>query len=368
MNSRRLRPRRHPRRGATLVLAALLMAFMLAMVAFALDFGYIVLVRTQLQTAADSAAMSAAASAADINRSFAEVLDTAARYADYHVAGGKHVGLNPADVELGFWDFDRRRFMPSGPRCNAVRVVTRRDQTANGEVGLFFGRVLGGGGTALQAEAIAAFEDNFSGFRPPPSGENLEFLPFAIDKRTWDALMAGRGRDDWSWDPDCGEIHRGGDGIPEANVYPRRTGAPGNRGIVDVGSKNNSTRDVRRQILEGLSPEDLSYHGGTLELDEHGKLVLPGTPGLRATLGHELQAIKSQARIVPIFRDVRGRGERARYTIVQFGAVRVLDVRLTGRWKRVIVQRANVTVRGGIRAPDDERTSHSILSPVHLVR
>ena len=53
---------RRSRRAVTLILAALMMVFMLAMIAFALDIGYIVLVRTQLQVSADSAAMAAAAS------------------------------------------------------------------------------------------------------------------------------------------------------------------------------------------------------------------------------------------------------------------------------------------------------------------
>ena len=44
-----------------LVLAALLMILLVGMIAFAMDIGYIVLVRSQLQTAADSAAMAAAA-------------------------------------------------------------------------------------------------------------------------------------------------------------------------------------------------------------------------------------------------------------------------------------------------------------------
>ena len=48
------------RRGVTLVLAAFLMVLMLGMVAFAVDCGYMVLVRSQLQGAADAAAMAAA--------------------------------------------------------------------------------------------------------------------------------------------------------------------------------------------------------------------------------------------------------------------------------------------------------------------
>ena len=54
------KPRQPRRRGVIAVLAALLMVVLFAMVAFAVDLGYITLVRTQLQAAADSAALAAA--------------------------------------------------------------------------------------------------------------------------------------------------------------------------------------------------------------------------------------------------------------------------------------------------------------------
>ena len=53
------RPEDKSRRGAVIVLTAFLMIAMLAMVAFALDIGYILVAKTELQQAADSAAMAA---------------------------------------------------------------------------------------------------------------------------------------------------------------------------------------------------------------------------------------------------------------------------------------------------------------------
>ena len=47
-------PRRTHRPGAITVLAALLMVFLLIMVAFAVDLGWIIVVRMQLQNAADA--------------------------------------------------------------------------------------------------------------------------------------------------------------------------------------------------------------------------------------------------------------------------------------------------------------------------
>ena len=54
MSVRRLRPRN--RKAAVLLLSAFLMVFLLGVVAFAVDIGYIVTVRTQLQSAVDAAA------------------------------------------------------------------------------------------------------------------------------------------------------------------------------------------------------------------------------------------------------------------------------------------------------------------------
>jgi Flp pilus assembly protein TadG len=55
------RPKRgQSRRAAIAVLSAILMVAMLAMVAFGVDVGYMMVVRTQLQTAADSAALASA--------------------------------------------------------------------------------------------------------------------------------------------------------------------------------------------------------------------------------------------------------------------------------------------------------------------
>ena len=49
-----------PRRGTITILAAFLMIFLLAMVAFAVDMGYLCVVQTQAQAVADAAAMAGA--------------------------------------------------------------------------------------------------------------------------------------------------------------------------------------------------------------------------------------------------------------------------------------------------------------------
>lgn len=86
-----------PRRGAVLVLAALLLVILFGMVAFSIDIGYVALTRTQLQRAADGAAHAAAL---NINLPAVRTqiaIDTAAMM----TAGGKPVVLSSGDIQYG---------------------------------------------------------------------------------------------------------------------------------------------------------------------------------------------------------------------------------------------------------------------------
>ena len=60
MSTRPSHNRTTSRKGAILVLSALLMVFILGMVAFAVDIGYILCARTEAQRAADSGALAGA--------------------------------------------------------------------------------------------------------------------------------------------------------------------------------------------------------------------------------------------------------------------------------------------------------------------
>jgi hypothetical protein len=140
------------RRGATLVLAALLMIVMLGMVAFAVDCGYMSLVRGQLQVAADSAAM-AAAQVMGVSQS--DPVQTAKTFAGYHYAGGRNVSLQNSDVEYGVWDASALTFTPSSTVGNALRISAKLDASHGGQAPLFFGRAFGLSGFDGKAEAIA---------------------------------------------------------------------------------------------------------------------------------------------------------------------------------------------------------------------
>lgn len=373
--------RRNRRSGNILVLTAFLMIGMMAMLAFAIDTGYLFVAKTELQRSADAAALAAGWELLDDSVVFgnespaqtdARARQTAAQYASFNRILTKEAALADNDVTVGYlsnpWNAGES-INPNGSGYNAVRVRIQRTSAQNGAVPMLFGRVLGRDHTALEADATAVLMNNFGGFRLSAGDGNLDLLPFALDVETWTALMNGVGDDDWTWDPECKEVHSGGDGVLEVNLYPQTTGSPGNRGTVDIGGSNNSTADISRQILEGVSPSDMAHHGGKLEFDANGELELNGDTGISAGVKDELDAIKGQPRIIPIFSQVQGPGNNAQYTIVQFVGVRIMDVKLTGKMsgKRVIIQPAKVVVRGGIPRTDAQY-SHYVYSPVWLVR
>lgn len=366
MSNRYALSNRHPRRGITVMFSLALLAVLLALVAFALDMGYVVLVRTQLQVAADSAAMSAAA--VNLDGEFSEVVLAAQQFAQYHRAGGKQVQLNSSDVELGVWDFDTRTFQPSPTAGNAVRVAARRDESTNGGVRLFFARALGIASCDLEAQAVAAFAENFSGFRRPPENRNLMMLPFALDKQTWDDLREGETADDWTWDEELGIAVPGADGVREANLFPQATGAPGNRGTISLGNGDSSTSDVERQIVDGLAGYEVDFHGGTIELDESNQFLVTGDPGLSLGFADELAAVVGKPRIIPLFGSVDGSGSKAVYQIVAFAGVRLVHVDMSGSSIQVMVQPAEIEIVGGITSEPGTQTSYSIYSPVCLVQ
>jgi hypothetical protein len=140
------------RRGAIAVLAAILSVFMLAVIAFAVDLGYLSLVRTQLQTTADAAAL---AGAGTMNGTTDEMKAAAQNFAVRNKVAGRTAQLTSSEVEPGIWDTVARSFTPSSQLGNAVRVTVRTSENTGGETPLFFGRIFGKNSVAQHASAIA---------------------------------------------------------------------------------------------------------------------------------------------------------------------------------------------------------------------
>lgn len=145
----RLRQVKERRRGAVVILVALMLVVLMAMVSFAIDVGYVANVQTQLQRAADSAAL---AGAAEMNRNGISAARTRAQQiGQLNSSSGTTITIPDGNVEFGVWDLTARTFTPSaaGQGGNAVRVTIT--QSPN----LFFARAMGFNSTQITGQAIA---------------------------------------------------------------------------------------------------------------------------------------------------------------------------------------------------------------------
>lgn len=209
MRRRRSRGRRI---GALVPLTAILMVVLLAMVAFTVDIGYIVLVRQELQNAADSAALAGAGKLYDlelqanfapqgglllVDPAVAGATGEACLFTGKNTAGNLAVVVNNSDIIVGSCGGSSplQILPPSAPGFlpNTVQVTVRRDATVStGPLRLFFAPVLGHPTQDLQATATAAsLGGNVVGFSAPSANANSPLLPIALDVNAWTALLSG---------------------------------------------------------------------------------------------------------------------------------------------------------------------------------
>jgi Flp pilus assembly protein TadG len=386
MKSKRIQSR-HSRKGTITILAAIMSVVLVGMVAFCVDIGFVLSAKEELQRTADASALATCwefaqrlsdGYSSSESATYARVVTS--QYASENHVTGHSMTLNTnsanspdGDVVFGYIEDFNNSASPlqtgTPDSYNAVRVRLHKSSSANGEVPYFFAKIFGLEGQVLQSEATAGIIRDIKGFQAPADGENLDILPYALDLETWNNLIAENGNDGYCWNPDSKCVSVGADGFVEVNLFPQGTGSPGNRGTVDIGSANNSTADIADQILNGISPADLAFHGGKLEFDSCGKLYLNGDTGISAGVKDELASIIGKPRIIPIFESVTGNGNNATYTIVHWQGIRIMAVKLTGSMsqKHVTIQVAPIVTYGVIPATSSG-TSKYVYSPVVLIK
>jgi Flp pilus assembly protein TadG len=391
MKSRTWKLVRSRRRGNVLVLTAFFMMVIVAFLALSIDIGYLQNVRGELQKSADAAAMAGAWELIDESSLLGSVnmsddilaaRSVVRQYAAHNKVCTTAPNVDPnysnsssGDIVVGYIadtsDPDAPMDTSDPTKFNAVQVRVRRTNGENGEVPMFFGRALGLGSVGVEAIATAAIHKNLFGFGVPPEGETLNIFPYALDEDTWLNLVNNQiGTDKYHYDPATGNVSSSPDGIKEINLFPQATGSPGNRGTVDIGGSNNSTNDLKRQIINGISRQDMLDLGKPLEFDANGELTLNGDTGISAGVKDDLAAIRSQTRIIPIFRTVSGTGNNATYTIVAWVGVRIMDSNLTGAQskKHITIEPAHVVTRNGKRNQTSDTTSWYVYTPALLVK
>jgi len=372
------------------------MTMVLGFTALTVDVGFLMETRTQMQAAADGAALAAALEMPNgwgTGKTLtAASVSTNAKTAAQTVAATYRVGEQPSayvdqtrDIHLGQRTADAQGQWVETWNVspyNMVEVTVRRDQamttTATGTtvtradqaIPTFFAGAIGSTQTTVVTKATAVLSPGGGFYIPPGSGLTCPLLPIALDEPTWNNLINnGTGSDNYKYNSN-GTVTSGADGIKEVNLYPEGSASlpAGNRGTVDIGSSNNSTADLSRQIRNGPNETDLAYFGGTLKIPAGGLLALNGDTGLSAGIKDDLAAIIGQPRAIPIFRSVSGPGNNATYQIVKFVGIRILFVQLTGSpsGKKVTIQPApvfdgTITRSSGALQPD------SIMSSLQLI-
>jgi hypothetical protein len=110
------------------------------------EWGRVQMVKAQLQSCADGAARYAITGVADNT-----ALVKANWMGSQQQADGQAITFAAADVELGTWDKTASTFTAGGTAPSAVRVTARRT------VPTLFGKMIGGGDTAVAGRAVATF-------------------------------------------------------------------------------------------------------------------------------------------------------------------------------------------------------------------
>lgn len=163
----------HPEKGAVLVMVAISMVALIGFVALAVDIGHLLVTRNEVQNVADASALAGARALGAIYQGLPPeqqqtffcdggeggcqetIRATAQDVASKNRAAGESMSVRVEDVLIGHWDGET--FTGNDyDQPDAVYVIARRDEVANGPISTFFARVLGIDEAPVNAIAIAA--------------------------------------------------------------------------------------------------------------------------------------------------------------------------------------------------------------------
>lgn len=310
----------NPRRGTIAILAVVVMIPVLGMVAFAVDYAYLLKKKTELQRAADSAALAASRDLLPDSTGFQnmeQVRETIRQYVRDNLDNPEFEVLD-SDIVIGRYEpstvYTDFTILDYGI-ADTVQVTVRLDATANTPVDLYFASALGINTGSVTATATAILQ---KGTLLYPGSE---VLPFAVHEDLWNSRVTG---DNWN-------IYSDGR-VEDEYGLP----IPGNWGTIDIGAENNSTSDMSDQIINGLRQSDLDalHDDGRIPNNEYIDSTEPwfsqADTGLSSGLKHAVQAVHGQIKLVPIYDFVSGDGNNTNFRVVRWGVVTVVDSHWAG--------------------------------------
>lgn len=388
----RSRPSATLRSGAVAPLGIILLAALLGMVAFAVDTGYVAVVRNESQNAADAAALAGMARLAEqlkaapiiagVPTQSAEDLTRACEAAKAVCAqnriGGVYASLLDIDIDIGFManPYDHSQSLldkagwPERP-YNAVLVTVRRDQRhAGGPVKLIFGRFLGTNQVEVAASATAVVAMGNAKPRGNQGDVRGAILPLVYQVDEWNALLSARQAgttvdangqtynftDNYSVDARSNGpagVGRGSDGTLEGILYPDRT-TSGNFGSISFSKSkvNNSTSVLREMIERGPNHSDWPDLGDILNASPSNPISVNGDPGISAGIESAIREIIGETHILPLYSEVSGTGNNSFYRIVGFVPITIVAVDLHGANKQIVFQPRIASYKASINGSD----------------
>ena len=332
-------------------MSAVLAVMLFGMVAFAVDLGWIAVVKSDLQNAADSAALAGANPLMDnyvlyhlpnqtaaqkstlLNSAMAGARAKAKQFAGYNAAGGVgSLSLLDADIEFGFLDASSKyTAMPTYTGYpNTVKVTIRRDEKANGKLGLFFGGVFGLKSTSVASTASATlYSGKIDSFKI--STNKVGLLPMTYDVNHWyDFLKTGKG-------PDGLIMIDLSSANPMLQIYPSIK-YKGNFGQLSLNDTHVGASTEISWVHDGVPKSDIQslINSSLIPLSKHDvtKWDWLGDTGFKSSLVQAVNEEQGGVFLLPLFKPYNpapltyqggvGNGSAHSFNIVEFVGVKIM--------------------------------------------
>lgn len=382
------------RRAVIAIQVGIMLVVLIGFAALTVDVGTLYNVRADLQRSADSSALAAVSTLVSDDMmsirmgladssTIASVTDQRTSLAVQFGGLNPTFGLSTTDVATSDIRVGRINLLSAiepldtavtADNYNAVEVTVRREsggQSTNGPIEFYFAPIFGSVLGEASATAVAAFDDRVVGF--DFAGLTSVGLPLSMDETAYNAGLAA-GSDGYAYDQNTDSISSGADGIPEISIYPAIL-APGNFGLLNIGSPNQGVPALRDQIDNGVSEGDMIAEIGTSLVtfyDVDGNPTnyqISGNPGLKVTL--EANLLAQVGNVVGFFlhNGVTGTGANSVYNITALVFGRLMDVQLTGNpASRGVWIQPTTYYGGGIALAPNGPTSNGAAGRIVLVR
>lgn len=334
--------RRKQRDGAVAVLLCLLMLPLLALLAFSIDYGFLLYLRTDLQRVADQAALAAARDLtpdAYGNQDLQKVRDTVRQYVAKNL--GADFDVQDADIEIGRYNpttvYSSVDLLSTGV-LDTVRVRLHRDDFANSSVSLYFARLFGDNQSDVSAYSTAVLQR--ARFLPP----GTEILPIALEQKSWNQL----------WQGETASVYGDGRILDSSGKQ-----IPGNWGTVDIGPTGNSTTQLSDQIRFGLDQSDLdSLHAQQViptpdYIDSSVPMTTNGDTGMSSGMRHAIEDAHGKMKVAPIYKKTTSHGGNLQFEIVAWVTVEIVDSGWNGSKNSYVEVRKSYTYDQYLRPVSD---------------